>query len=53
MNQYLNPLFFLLARSTDDELIQQIIDLKTENRMLRKRIPKKIYLKPPRAQAID
>lgn len=45
MTRFLNPLFFLLAGSTENELRQQVLFLKTENRMLRSRIPHKIHLK--------
>ena len=41
MGQLFQPLLFLLARSTADDLQKQVEFLKAENEMLRKRIPKK------------
>ena len=46
MSRVFQPLLFLLARSTHEQLARQIEFLKTENEILRKRVPKKkIYLK--------
>ncbi len=41
MSLIFQPLLFLLARCTRNELIRQIELLKTENQMLRQRVPKK------------
>ena len=41
MGRVFQPLLFLLARCTRNELVRQIEWLKTENEMLRKRIDKK------------
>ncbi len=47
MVRIFQPLLFMLAGSTEDQLIQQIEFLKAENEMLRKRVPKKrIFLEP-------
>lgn len=47
MNQLFQPLLFLLARSTEDELQKQVEFLKAEIELLRKRVPKqRIFLKP-------
>ncbi len=47
MSRLFQPLLFLLARCTRNELIRQIEFLKAENEILRKRVPKKrIVLKP-------
>ena len=47
MSRLIQPLLFLFARCTKNELIRQIEFLKAENEMLRSRVPKKaIILKP-------
>jgi len=47
VREIFQPLLFLLARSTDEELRNQVEFLNAENEMLRRRVPKKrIFLKP-------
>jgi putative transposase len=47
MGQLYQPLLFLLARSTCDELQKQVEFLKAENELLWKRVPRqRIFLKP-------
>ena len=47
MGRIFQPLLFVLARCTRNQLIRQIEFLKAENEMLRKRIPRRaIVLKP-------
>ena len=46
MTGWFSPFLFLLARCTENELRRQIKFLKTENEMLRIRVPKqRIFLK--------
>src|SRR5687767_8514610 len=45
MKWLLHPLLLLIARSTDSELAKQVEYLKAENRMLRRRIKKRVFLK--------
>lgn len=40
MSSWFSPLLFLLAGSSEDQLRRQVEFLKTENEMLRKRVPK-------------
>ena len=47
MSRLIQPLLFMFARCTKNELIRQIEFLKAENELLRRRVPKKrIILKP-------
>jgi putative transposase len=47
MTRIFQPLLFMLAGSTEDQLIRQIEFLKAENEMLKKRVPKqRIFLEP-------
>ena len=41
MSRVFQPLLFLLARSTHEQLARQVEFLKCENEMLRRRVPKK------------
>jgi putative transposase len=42
MKRFLHPLLLLLARATEKELVQTIEYLKTENQILRSKLPKRI-----------
>ncbi len=42
MARILHPLFLLMARATDKELVRMIEYLKTENRILRSKLPKRV-----------
>ena len=46
MKRFIHPLLLLLARATEKELVQTIEYLKTENRMLRNKLPKRIEVTP-------
>jgi putative transposase len=47
MSRLIQPLLFIFARCTKNELIRQIEFLKAENELLRKRVPlQRIILKP-------
>jgi putative transposase len=53
MGRIFQPLLFLLARCTRNQLIRQIEFLKAENEMLRARVPMKhIHLKPEERQRL-
>jgi hypothetical protein len=42
MKRFLHPLLLLLARATEKELVQTVEYLKTENRILRGKLPRRI-----------
>ncbi len=44
--RFLNPLFFIIAKSTHSEMARQIQYLKVENQILRARLPKYIQTTP-------
>ena len=46
MKRFVHPLLLLLARATEKELVQIIEYLKTENRTLRNKLPKRIDVTP-------
>jgi putative transposase len=46
MKRLLHPLLLLLARATEKELVQTVEYLKTENRILRQKLPKRIEVTP-------
>ena len=46
MTRLLHPLPLLLARATEKELVLHIEYLKTENRILRSNLPKRIHVTP-------
>ena len=52
MPRLIQPLLFLLARCTRNDLIRQVEWLKVENELLRKRIDKRIFLKPEERQRL-
>jgi putative transposase len=42
MKRFLHPLLLLLARATEKELVQMVEYLRTENRILRSKLPRQI-----------
>jgi putative transposase len=46
MKRFVHPLLLLLARATDKDLVQLVKYLKTENRILRNKLPKRIEVTP-------
>ncbi len=48
--RFINPLLFMLARTTHSNLAQQIEYLKAENQILRSRLPKHIRTTKPERQ---
>ncbi len=44
MARILHPLLLLVARATDKELVRMIEYLKTENRILRSKLPKRVSI---------
>jgi putative transposase len=46
VKRFLHPLLLLLARATEKELVQTIEYLKTENRIMRSKLPKQIRVTP-------
>jgi putative transposase len=46
MKKFVHPLLLLLARATEKELVQTVEYLKTENRILRSKLPKRIEVTP-------
>ncbi len=46
MKRFVHPLLMLLARATQNELVQVVEYLKTENRILRAKLPKRIDVTP-------
>ncbi len=46
MKRFLHPLLLLLARATEKELVQMVEYLRTENRILRSKLPKRIEVTP-------
>jgi putative transposase len=46
MKRFLHPLLLLLARATEKELVQTVEYLKTENRILRRKLPRRIEVTP-------
>ena len=46
MKRFMHPLLLLLARATEKELVQTVEYLKTENRILRQKLPRRIDVTP-------
>ena len=52
MARFFHPLILLLARSTQPQLIRYVEYLKTENRILRSKLPKRITITPAERQKL-
>jgi hypothetical protein len=46
MKRLLHPLLLLLAEATEKDLVQMVEYLKTENRILRQKLPRRIDVTP-------
>ena len=46
MNKIFHPLLMLIAKATEKELVKMVEYLKTENRILRNKLPKRIEVTP-------
>ena len=46
MTRLVHPLLLLIARATEKELVRMIEYLKTENKILRSKLPKRIEVTP-------
>jgi putative transposase len=46
MTKLVHPLLLLIARATEKELVKMIEYLKTENKILRSKLPKRIEVTP-------